>query len=160
MSSVDSTWEATAVAAQPSPHYKEHRTRLNPTTRFARCGCVQVHVKGQIYLACIRDSKNSFSQHPLPKGFFPNTKILQLFKHIFGLPVIELPQNRYDCECEEVCLLEPPQPVVVNFFRAGVNFSIENVKFRPIVTNFWAILSGIFVPFGLNNVAVYQNGQI
>ena len=125
MSSVDSTWEATAVASEPSPHDMEH------TTRIAGVGCV--HEKGQI---------SSSQISGIQKIIFPNI-LLQFFKHIFGLPVIDLPLNKYDCERKEVCLLEPPQPAVVYFFQAGVNLSIENAKFWPILTNFGYFLANL-----------------
>ena len=56
------------------------------------------------------------------------------------------------------------QLAVVYFFRASVLFTIENAKFWPILTNlgcFVANLRFFCILFTvLNNVAVYQNGQL
>ena len=56
---------------------------------------------------------------------------------------------------------------MVYFFWAGVIFSTENAKAWSFLANFdlLAIMSEIYVLIGvlftgLNNVAVYQNGQI
>ena len=125
VSSVDSTWEATAVAAQPSPHYKQG-AQYTAKPHYALCW----------RWVCARKGTNISGLHQgFKKIIFPNI-LLQLFKHIFGLPVIDLPLNKYDCERKEVCLLEPPQPAVMYFFQAGVNLSMEKAKFWPVLTNF------------------------
>ena len=62
----------------------------------------------------------------------------------------------------KVIFVPTTQPDVAYFFRAGVLFSIENAKFWPILTNLGYFVANLrtFWCTGLNNVAVYQNGQI
>ena len=57
-------------------------------------------------------------------------------------------------------IVKTTQPLVVYLFRAGVLFSIENAKFWPnlIFSRIHALFGVFFI--NLNNMVVYQNGEI